>query len=304
MPAPLRLPDGYTSRRFSIDDAQAVTDLIAVCEEHDVGEALIEVEDIISDWSASSYDVDDAIGVYAGEHLVGYTERTGVTRGDGHVLPDHRGNGIGTALSAWLVERARERGDDSTGIPFPLGSAGDRLQEAQGWPVRWHSWVLELPENTEITARELPAGYHVRAAAPEEYQSTWHVVEDAFLEWSERDKQPFEDWALEVFKRGGFEPWMLRVALDPDGLVVGAAHVVLANEGVEGYIAKLAVRADHRNRGLAQALLADAFTESRAHGAVRSTLSTDSRTGALSLYEKVGMVVTSTWVNRGTSTHR
>ena len=33
-------------------------------------------------------------------------------------------------------------------------------------------------------------------------------------------------------------------------------------------------------------------------GATVSELSTDSRTGALGLYEKVGMQVTSTWVNR------
>ena len=51
--------------------------------------------------------------------------------------------------------------------------------------------------------------------------------------------------------------------------------------------------------GIAQALLADAFAVARAHGANRSGLSTDSRTGALGLYEKVGMRVTSTWVMRG-----
>ena len=35
--------------------------------------------------------------------------------------------------------------------------------------------------------------------------------------------------------------------------------------------------------------------QARVHGATRSELSTDSRTGALSLYEKVGMEVSSTW---------
>ncbi|UMG94767.1 GNAT family N-acetyltransferase [Nocardioides sp. TF02-7] len=55
---------------------------------------------------------------------------------------------------------------------------------------------------------------------------------------------------------------------------------------------------DHRHRGLAQALLVAAFAAGRAHGATASCLSTDSRTGALALYEKVGMVVDSTWVNR------
>jgi len=66
----------------------------------------------------------------------------------------------------------------------------------------------------------------------------------------------------------------------------------------QGHIARLATRADQRSRGLAQALLVDAFAEARQHGATRFELSTDSRTGALSLYEKVGMRVASTWVNR------
>ncbi len=44
--------------------------------------------------------------------------------------------------------------------------------------------------------------------------------------------------------------------------------------------------------------MVDAFAQARAHGAVTSALSTDSRTGALGLYEKVGMRVTSVWVNR------
>jgi hypothetical protein len=45
--------------------------------------------------------------------------------------------------------------------------------------------------------------------------------------------------------------------------------------------------------------MVDAFARAREHGAVTSGLSTDSRTGALGLYEKVGMKVTATWVNRG-----
>ncbi len=62
----------------------------------------------------------------------------------------------------------------------------------------------------------------------------------------------------------------------------------------------LAVRRDRRGLGLARALLADAFATARAHGATRSELSTDTRTGALGLYERVGMQVRSTWVHRAT----
>jgi mycothiol synthase len=78
--------------------------------------------------------------------------------------------------------------------------------------------------------------------------------------------------------------------------VVGAAFVHLVGE--TAYIQRIAVRRDQRRRGLARALLVDSFAVARSHGAARSELSTDSRTGALGLYERVGMRVTSTWVNR------
>ena len=58
------------------------------------------------------------------------------------------------------------------------------------------------------------------------------------------------------------------------------------------------MRPDHRGRGLAPAMLVDAFGLAREHGAVRCYLSTDTRAGARGLYEKVGMEVASTWVNR------
>jgi ribosomal protein S18 acetylase RimI-like enzyme len=91
----------------------------------------------------------------------------------------------------------------------------------------------------------------------------------------------------------------MRVVTDAEGSVVGVALVIMAGEAAdEAYIDRLAVRQDQRHRGLAQALLVDAFARGREHGATRSALSTDSRTGALSLYEKVGMEVGDVWVNR------
>ena len=74
---------------------------------------------------------------------------------------------------------------------------------------------------------------------------------------------------------------------------MGMAFTIVA-DGC-GYIAELAVRADRRGKGLARALLVDAFERARAHGATRSELSTDSRTGALSLYEHVGMRVSKSY---------
>ncbi|WP_307827896.1 GNAT family N-acetyltransferase [Nocardioides sp. SYSU D00038] len=299
MPRPLALPAGYTQRPLTPDDAAGVTAVMAAQELHDVGRVVIEEADIVGDWQRPSYDVAaSSVGVLAGDELVGYAEVTGGDRGDAAVHPAHRGRGIGTALARWMQERAREGGATRVGMPVPVGSDGDRLLEALGYEVRWHSWELTLPEGATVPDRPLPEGYAVRAARPEETRAVWTVVEDAFLEWSDRERRSFADWDSGVTRRPGFEPWNLRVVVDPAGEVVAAAQVLLAGEGTEGYVDKLATRADLRGRGLAQALLVDAFRAAREHGAVRSQLSTDSRTGALGLYERVGMVVTSTWVNR------
>jgi GNAT superfamily N-acetyltransferase len=297
----MELPEGYTERPLVPTDAAAITAVIAAQELDDVGEVVIDEADIVAEWQRPSYDVSaSAVGVLHDGVLVGYSEVIGADRGDAAVHPEHRGRGLGTALARWMQERAREVGSSVIGMPVPEGSPGDRLLESLGYRVRWTSWVLELPEGATVPERELPAGYTVREATEADHEAVWTVTEDAFLEWSVRAREPFEDWRAGVPLRPGFEPWNLRVVTDPAGDVVAVAYLILTGEdgAREGYVDRLATRKDQRGRGLAQALLVDAFAQARQRGAVKSALSTDSRTGALGLYEKVGMKVASTWVNR------
>lgn len=296
----LQLPPGLTTRPLTTADSRAVYEVMVAHEEHEIGMAEIEEADIVGDWQRPSFDIaTSTMGVFDGDQLVGYAEHSGGDRADAAVHPDYYGRGIGTALAGWLADKARELGKPTVGMPVPVGSTGDRLLTALGWEARWTSWSLVLPGDAEIPQRILPAGYTIREASPDEYGTVHTVIEDAFLEWSKRDRQPFEDWAAQTIQRPGFEPWMFRVVTDPTGEVVAVAYVLLADLDVlEGYIEQLATRVDQRGQGIAQALLVDAFAVARAHGAARSALSTDSRTGALSLYEKVGMQVSETWVNR------
>jgi mycothiol synthase len=293
----MTIPPGLTQRALARGDEPAVTAVIAAGQLKDVGEVVIEEADIVSDWQRPSYDVAaSTIGVFDGARLVGYAELSGGDRGDAAVDPAYRGRGIGTHLANWMQSQARARGLDVIGMPVPKGSPGDRLLERLGYRVRWTSWALALPEGRTIEERHLPPGYAIRAATQSDHRATWTVIEDAFLEWSVRDRQSFEDFSAQVMNRPGFEPWNLRVVTDGSGEVVGAALILLASN--VGFVEKLAVRKDVRGLGLGQALLADAFRQARGHGASRSELSTDSRTGALGLYERVGMEVTSVWVNR------
>ncbi|WP_246081736.1 GNAT family N-acetyltransferase [Nocardioides litoris] len=301
----LPLPPGCTARPLTLADTRAVYEVHAAQETHDVGRPEIEEADVVSDWQRPSFDVaTSTVGVLEGDRLVACAELNAPERAEVAVHPDHRGRGLGTWLSAWARDLARSRGARIVGGPVPQGSAGDRLLTELGYHVRWTSWVLKLPEGATVPDRPLPDGYAVRAAEPDELPAAHDVMEDAFLEWSERERETWDDFTARTTGRPGHEPWHVRVVLDGDGTVVGAAVLqVFEGEGEhagerEAYIARLATRADQRGRGLAQALMVDTFRVAREHGVETCGLSTDSRTGALGLYEKVGMVVTSTWVHR------
>jgi mycothiol synthase len=286
---------GVSWRPLRPDDAAAVAALIAACERHDVGEELIEEADIVGDWQRPAFDLPtQSVGVFDGERLVAYAEVYKARWGDTAVHPAYRGRGIGTALARWSQAVTARDGGSLVGQPVPGDSASERLLTALGYRALWTSWVLQLPAGATIEPQPIPQGYAVRAASGDaDHRAAWVVNEDAFLEWSERERSTFEEWAANVVNRPGYDDWQLRLAVDPAGEVVGMAFVIVS--GGCAYVDKLAVRRDERGRGLARALLVDAFETGRAHGGERSELSTDSRTGALGLYEKVGMKVTSVW---------
>lgn len=305
------LPAGLAFRPLTMADARAVYELMAADQRVHLGRVDIEEADIVGDWQRPSFDVPaQVVGVFEGDKLVGYAEAG--QRGDAAVHPDLLGRGIGTWLAYRMQDMARDLGLSVVGMPVLAGSPADRLLAALGYRIRWTSWGLQLPDGAVIAARELPPGYAVREARQDgaELREFHGVLEDAFLEWSVRERESFDDFSAGVLARPGIQPWNLRVVTDPDGRIAAAAIVLVnygdadeaddhrADQPPEAYVARLATRADQRGRGLAQALLVDSFAAARDHGALRCGLSTDSRTGALGLYERVGMRVVSTWVNR------
>jgi GNAT superfamily N-acetyltransferase len=286
---------GYAVRPLEPADAHAVYELMVASELEATGEVAIEEADIVSDWQRPSFDLaTQSIGVFEGDRLVGYAEVAMGRRADATVALEHRGLGIGTALALWTQRVSRRDGKGLVGMPVPEGSSGERLLAALGYEVLWTSWILEMPQGKTIEPQPIPDGYSIRPAVGEDdHRKAHEIIEDAFLEWSERERETFEDFAASTVLRPGFEPWNLRLMTDPTGEVVGVSFLILAEDF--GYVDRLAVRKDQRGLGLARALLVDSFAVAREHGASRSELSTDSRTGAVGLYEKVGMEIKSVW---------
>lgn len=293
------LPAGMTARPLTPDDLDAAFAVYAAAEVEDAGVLALERADVEADWSRPSVDLAaDSVGLLDGGRLVAAAEvsRRG-TRAEGAVHPDARGRGAGSWLAAWTEARAARLGASTVGQTVPHGSAGQRLLEGRGYGLGWTSWVLELPEGAEVADRPLPPGYRLVTADDEaRWREAHRVVEDAFAEWSDRTGEVFDEWAARTVRRPGFEPWQLRLVEHAADGVVGACFTILDEQGC-GFVDQVAVARSHRGRGLAQALLADGFRAARERGAVRSELATDSRTGALGLYERVGMRVSATWLH-------
>jgi GNAT superfamily N-acetyltransferase len=291
----MALPDGYSARPHVLSDAQAVCDLVAATEIVDAGQAAIELEDIQGDWARGSFDLaTQSIGVWSGERLVAAGEVFKGRRADAGVHPQHRGRGLGTWLAGWVEDCARAHGSRLVGQTVPGGSGPEQFLVARGYREGWTSWVLTLPGGAVIQPQPLPRGCALREfAGGEDGPVAFQLLEDAFNEWPDREPSTYADWAPRGPLRPGFEPWQIRFVTDAEGTDVAVCCTILA--GDTGYVDAIAVRADHRGRGLARALLVDAFSRARERGASTSELSTDSRTGALGLYEHVGMEVTQTW---------
>lgn len=295
------LPAGLDSRPLRRDDVPAVLDVVAAHEAHVLGEALIDREDLEADWERPSFDgARDSAGVWAGDQLVACAEVYRARRAEVAVHPAHKGRGIGSALADWTATLAREQGGALVGQTVPdADEAARALFVGRGYRALWHSWVLAHPADRPVRPVPVPAGYRLRAFEPgRDEHAAYRVIEDAFSEWPDRDPVDEADWAAGVLRRPGFAPWQLLLAVTdevPDEAVVGAAHLVLSDD--TGWVQQLAVARPHRGRGLAQALLAAAFTAARERGAARAELSTDSRTGALDLYLHLGMEVTSAYTH-------
>lgn len=292
---PAELPPPYECRALVPADAPAVASLIKTCEIADFGEPAVELADIESDWARPSFDLaSESIAVTLDGGLAAVGEVYKGERAEVYVLPEHRGRGIGIALLAWTRALARRAGSRLVGQTVPDSNAGAvRLFAAHGYWKRWTSWLLEVPPGEAIAPVDPPPGFGIREfVAGRDERPAYRILEDAFNEWPDRTPSTYDDWAPGVLGRPDFAPWQLLLAVEhgrPER-VVGVCHLVMSEDGT-GWVNQVAVRADRRGRGLAQAMLVRAFDAAVEHGATRRELATDSRTGALGLYEHIGMRV-------------
>jgi len=292
------LPSGLTTRALTADDVDAVVALINACEVHDSGRPMWDRADLLADASTDGFDRDrDWVGVFDDGRPVGWAMLVHRRSGWADVHPDARGRGIGTWLRTWVESRGR-----STGADFVAQVIDDGLIDvaamfrAAGYTPRHTSWILRMDHPDRPPRATFPDGVTVRAYRPGEEEEALTMFEDAFSEFDGRPPSTLVSWKAMTIEREAFVPDDLILAVH-EGEIVGGAY--LLDPGDEIWIDKFAVRRDHRHQGIARGMLHVAFARSFDRGYDHTGVSTDSRTGALTLYMRVGMHVVESFTSWG-----
>ena len=204
-----------------------------------------------------------------------------------------KGRGLGTEILERGEAFARAAGATKilTGAPEP-DAAARALFESRGYREARRFYEMEIELTEAPSEPTLPAGLVVDEMRDDEYEDFYEALNESFAEHWEWHPEPFEEW---IKRRQGQHRdehgpvWF--VVRDGDEL----AGVTRNDADVAGggYVGAIGVRPAWRGKGIAKALLYRSFAEFWRRGTTRVTLDVDTQneTGAVKLYERVGMHV-------------
>jgi ribosomal protein S18 acetylase RimI-like enzyme len=249
----------------------------------------------------------DMFLVVEGGRIVGYADvnAPGGVREVVYVdlrVPPGRGRVVERLLEE-VERRAGELGRAGTRLRAPANETDDVYRAAltrHGFEVVRSSFTMEIDLEAPTEEAVWPRGLASRPfltgeeravydAYVEAFADHWGFVPESFADWCNWNLGPNADTSL----------WRL---VEDDGELVALCLSTPSrgDDQTVGWVSILAVRRPWRRRGLARALLLESFGLFRSAGRLRAGLGVDSEntTGALALYESVGMRATSrsdTW---------
>jgi mycothiol synthase len=291
------MADSFRIRPPTEADAGAVTELVVAFDVDEYGTPDFELDDLLADWASPGLDlahdawlaeeVDGSLAAYAALHFNDNAEV--------YVRVESRGLGIGSELRRRIEARALERTPEAERVLVgqalsSVNEGGRTLLLRAGYTDVRTYWRLVRQLDDDIPPATLPPGVTIRAFERERDAHEAHRVIGAAFEdnFRRRPFESFEEWETHEIDRKAFDPTLWFVA-EAEGRIVGA--IVCPDYEDAGWIRMLAVARDWRGRGVGTALLLTAFAEFKRRGRRDSALVVDSwnRTGAKSLYERLGM---------------
>jgi len=315
-----RLPDGFTARPATTDDAGCIANLVNDRSKYAGGGRPATPERVLRNWDHPKFDpATDTRLLFAPDGaLIGFARIRDVKDppvdvfGGFAVHPNHNGTvWLWDDLFGWMEAEARrvipKAPADARIALVACASDEDvteqRELERHGFEHSRTFHRMQIDFSSEsLTHRKEPGLWpegigvreFVREKDDEALVTAWC---EAFADHYGILKQPFEaeleEWRR-LMREDDFDPnlWFLAYACD-DGTVVGLCicHATAPGDPDRARISDVGVRPAWRRRGIGRALLLHALRELAKRGIQGAVLSvdTENKSGAPALYERVGM---------------
>ena len=210
-------------RPAKMDDVEAVAALLNAYAIEQIGRAQFEADAIRSRWQSPHFNVetDSRVVIAPDGKLVGHGGVWDVQPhvriyGGGRVHPEYKGQGIGTTLSRWVEERARQaipKASEGARVvllqeTLSTDTAAQELLRKQGYRLVRHAFRMVIEMDAPPPEPVVPEGLTLRPfVRGQEERAVILAVREAFKDAWGFVEHPFED---------EYKEWMHRIDNDPD----------------------------------------------------------------------------------------
>ncbi len=223
-----------------------------------------------------------------------------------------RRRGVGTALLAWVEERAREiqaaGAIGSPGEPHVMSggvemrvAAGVAFAEARGYERVRYAFEMRRDLAKPIEDAPLPPGLELRPVREQDHRRIFDANGEAFRDHWEAAERTDDDFRL-LFDEPALDTSIWAIAWAGDEVAGASLNWIDPEEnerlGIDmGWLGQVSVRRPWRRQGVGAAIITESLRTLRDRGMVAAGLGVDAEnpTGALALYEKLGFERHHTW---------
>jgi len=292
------LPAGYAFRPATLDDTRDIWELVCAVDVEEYGEPDYDESDVRDDFSRDRFDiardswlVHDGSGALVAVALSWDKQPHTLMMAECAVHPD------APDLYPWLVSRisgrAAEHARESGRCVAHAYCSEPNLRRAAALTGAGYELVrvFRRMEGPLPAAVDAAPGPRVRPVTPDDLPVVCDVLQDSFADHYDFVRAPYDAWRRLYVESASYRPDLWWLA-EEDGRVVGAL-VGQAHED-KGWVKTVGTLPDARGRGVASALMRTAFGRfaELGFGKVGLGVDSDNTTGAMALYERLGMTAT------------